>query len=171
MNQPLQPATGTAVARDQATQGTDEVSRFVEQMGVLCEREQMPRIAGRVLGLFLVEGGPLSLREVADRLKVSRASVSTNTRMLAELGLLERVGVKGDRQDYYQLPEAPFEGMLTGVVERMTTIGAFLTDSADRFPEERAAAKARLCGLASFYAAAADAVRSMLLRFGRDRAT
>lgn len=163
----MEPAIQPLAAPRTADDDSDELSRFVEQMGIVCEDERMPRIAGRVFGLFLVEGRPLSLKELADRLQVSRASVSTNTRMLAELGLLERVGVAGDRQDYYQLAPAPFEKLLTGLIARMTTVGDFLSTSAERFPADRADARDRVCGLASFYQATAEAMRSMLRRFGK----
>lgn len=145
----------------------DGFEPFIEQMGVLCEADQMPRIAGRLLGLFLVEEQPLSLREIADRLKVSRASVSTNTRMLARVGLIERIGKPGDRQDYYKIADHPYQQMLSGMVQRMTGIGAFLADAAARFPDDRDVAKERLRQLSSFYGAAADAVSAMIGRFER----
>ena len=33
----------------------DPLARFIEQMGLLCERDNPPRIAGRVLGLLVIE--------------------------------------------------------------------------------------------------------------------
>jgi len=98
--------------RDVETLAPDPVDDFIEKVGLICERDNLPRIAGRVLGFLIVEEGAFSLRELAERLQVSRASVSTNARMLTEIGLAERVARPGDRQDYYQLAPNPFHRML-----------------------------------------------------------
>lgn len=90
----------------------EPLQHFVEKMGLVCEKEGMARIAGRVFGLLLADGTPLSLDEIADRLQVSKASVSTNARMLEQLGLVERVSAPGDRRDFYQVEVDPWERML-----------------------------------------------------------
>jgi DNA-binding transcriptional regulator GbsR (MarR family) len=43
---------------------------------------------------------------------VSKGSVSTNTRLLEGLGLLERVGVPGARQSHYGVRPDAFEGIM-----------------------------------------------------------
>lgn len=139
----------------------DPLSRFVEQMGLMCESENMPRIGGRLFGLFLVEGRPLSLKELADRLQVSRASVSTNARMLADVGILRRVGVPGDRQDYYELSREPFDRLLVGVVQRMRRMTEFLDSALTTFPPDRPDAMQRVKDLALFHRAMADAAERM----------
>jgi len=82
---------------------TDAQARLVERFGVLADRAGMSRIAGRIVGLLLQHPGDLSLDEIAHRLAVSRASVSTEARRLLEAGIVERVGRPGDRKDYYQI--------------------------------------------------------------------
>lgn len=77
--------------------------RFIEQYGLLSEREGLSRIAGRIFALMLVEPGPVSFSELSERLQVSRGSISTNTRLLESFGLIERITKPGDRQDYFQL--------------------------------------------------------------------
>jgi len=79
-----------------------EALSFVESMGVNFERYALPRIGGRLLGLLLVADGPLSLDDLASILRVSRASVSTNVRLILTIGLAELVTRPGDRRDYYQ---------------------------------------------------------------------
>lgn len=131
----------------------DPVAGFVEQMGLLCEAEQMPRIAGRLFGLFLVEEGAFNIRELAQKLNVSRASVSTNARMLAAAGILQRVAMAGDRQDYYELSARPYHQMLSVMIQRLDLAQQAISKAAESFPPERAAAKGRVCGLAEFYRA------------------
>ncbi|RFC64099.1 MarR family transcriptional regulator [Fulvimarina endophytica] len=93
--------------------------RFIERMGDHMELEGMPRIAGRLFGLFLVDPGPISFSELAERLSISRGSISTNTRLLEGKGLIERVDVPGERQDYFRLADRPFVNMIHGITARM----------------------------------------------------
>jgi DNA-binding transcriptional regulator GbsR (MarR family) len=76
-------------------------TQFTDRMGLLFEAEGQPPIAGRIFGCLLVSDDPRSLDQLAEALRVSKASVSTNARMLAEKGMLERVCRPADRHDYY----------------------------------------------------------------------
>ncbi|MGE5249875.1 MAG: GbsR/MarR family transcriptional regulator [Bacteroidota bacterium] len=76
---------------------------FIEGMGMYFESEGVPRIGGRILGLLLAAPGPLSAEELAGRLKVSRASISTNIRMLTATGLVEKVAFLDKRQTHYAM--------------------------------------------------------------------
>lgn len=140
----------------------DPEARFIEQMGLVCEYDNMPRIAGRALGLLIIEEGPFSLRDLADRLQVSRASVSTNARMLTELGFIDHVARPGDRQDYYQLAEDPFRRMLEGKVKGLLKMVSVFSEAADAFPRDREAAIERLREMAAFHQAAADTVTELI---------
>ncbi len=78
-------------------------SWFVEQMGLVAEADALPRIAGRVFGYLLLADAPQSLDEIAAALGVSKASVSTDARLLLERKLVERACRHGDRKDYYRI--------------------------------------------------------------------
>ncbi len=80
-----------------------ETRQFIERMGLAVERMGLTRTFGRLFGLLMVADRPLSLDEIVERLDVSKASVSTNARACEELGLARRVGVRGDRRDYYEI--------------------------------------------------------------------
>jgi DNA-binding MarR family transcriptional regulator len=77
--------------------------QFIERMGMLSEEDGLPRIAGRIFALLLITPGSCSLDEIAESLGVSKASVSTDTRRLAQAGLIERLSRPGERRDYYQI--------------------------------------------------------------------
>ncbi|HET9983984.1 MAG TPA: MarR family transcriptional regulator [Longimicrobiales bacterium] len=79
----------------------DKRMDLLERMGQDFEREGLPRIAGKVIGAVLLRREALSLDELAAGLGVSKASASTNARLLERLGVLERVTRPGDRRDYY----------------------------------------------------------------------
>src|SRR3954470_12569040 len=82
----------------------ETIRGYVDETGLLLEDAGLPRIAGQVLGLFQVcEPETQSLAEIATSLGVSRASVSTSTRLLEHVGFLERTIQPGDRRDYYRL--------------------------------------------------------------------
>ena len=60
----------------------DVRNEFIDTIGEASERFGMARIAGLLKGLLLVSREPISLDEMAQRLEVSKASVSTNIRLL-----------------------------------------------------------------------------------------
>src|SRR4051812_38541175 len=93
--------------------------QFVERAGLLWEADGLPRIAGRIFGLMIIAEDPLSLDQIAEALGVSKASASTDTRLLERLGYLERISKPGDRKDYYCSSARSFEG---GLVERIRRI-------------------------------------------------
>jgi DNA-binding transcriptional regulator GbsR (MarR family) len=151
-----------ALVRDATREPLDQ---FVEQMGLIAQSENLPRIAGRMIGLFLVEGRTYGLKELSERLQVSRASVSTNARLLSQVGLLERVAIPGDRQDYYRLAPEPYSRILGGMVERMNNAHDAIVRAEQSFPAEREDARRRLRDFAAFYRAAADNVDGLIARF------
>ena len=73
----------------------------------------MPRMAGRVLGwMLLADEEEVSLEELTRALGVSKASTSHATRLLEQLGVLERVARPGTRQAYFRLSDDPWGAML-----------------------------------------------------------
>jgi DNA-binding transcriptional regulator GbsR (MarR family) len=82
----------------------DEQDRLIERLGLVFEEsDRMPRIASRILGLLLLTPGECSIDQMAERLQVSRASISVDARRLEECGVVERITRKGDRRDYYRI--------------------------------------------------------------------
>ena len=79
-----------------------DLRQFVESMGVYFGRYGLPRIGGRILGLLIIADRPLSLDDIASTLHVSRASISTNIRLIVASSLAEPFSLPGDRRDYYR---------------------------------------------------------------------
>ena len=84
-------------------------SRFTDRLAVLFENDGQPPIAGRIFGLLLLSDEALSLDQLAESLGVSKASASTNARLLAQLGVVEQVRRQGSRRDYYRMVPDLFE--------------------------------------------------------------
>ena len=112
----------------------ESVQQFVEKMGLICEKEGMARSAGRIFGLLLVSDRPYSLDELAEALQASKASVSTNCRMLEQFGMIARVSSLGDRRDYYRVEGDPWEKMLRVAQERWRMMSQVLSDAAASLP-------------------------------------
>lgn len=137
---------------------------FIERMGLAAEAEGLTRIAGRMNGLFFLFGGPFSFSELAERLQISRGSVSTNVRMLRDLGIIELVTRPGDRQDYYQLAEQPFGRLLTGYLKRLDRMEKIVREADEVLGETLHDSRTRLRDMARFYSAAHDSTRDLIDR-------
>ena len=84
--------------------GAFEEQLFGEEIGLFVERGGLPRMAGHIMGRLLISAPPhQSAGELADSLLASKGSVSTATRLLIQLGLIERVGFPGHRRDYFRI--------------------------------------------------------------------
>ena len=75
---------------------------FIEDLSLIAEAEGVPRIAGRIVGLLLIRHEPLSFDDIVEQIRVSRASVSTNTRLLESRGAIRRVSRLADRKDFFE---------------------------------------------------------------------
>ena len=112
----------------------ESVQQFVERMALICEKEGMPRIGGRIFGYLLATGEALSLDELAETLQASKASVSTNARMLEQFGMVRRVSVMGDRRDFYRAEDDPWESMLRVAQGRWRDMVHVFGEAAQRLP-------------------------------------
>ena len=106
----------------------DRESRFVERSGLIAEREGFSRIAGRIFGLLMLSPTELSLEEIAERLSVSRASVSTEARRLQDHGIVERTSRPGDRKDYYHIAPNHYLRSLEQRFQTLQEMVALLSD-------------------------------------------
>ncbi|HEX8209653.1 MAG TPA: MarR family transcriptional regulator [Longimicrobium sp.] len=145
------------------------VQQFVERMGLLCEREGMPRGAGRMFGLLLIGDRAYSLDELAEKLQASKASVSTNARMLESLGLIERVSSLGDRRDFYRAGDDPWERMLRVAQGRWMDMIQLFDEARESLPADRAVGCERLCGAARFHRLLVDRVEGLIQEWKETR--
>jgi len=97
---------------------------FIEQAGLGAEADGLSRIAGRLFGALLLSAEPRSLDSLVAELAVSKASVSIEARRLLERGVVERVGVAGDRRDYYRVVPHFFTDLVRARVERWGALRA-----------------------------------------------
>ena len=76
-----------------------------------------PRSLGEIYGLLFATPQPLSFQEIADRLKLSKGSVSQGLRFLRTVGAIKPVVVAQDRREFFE-----------PVVELRALVGGFFKE-------------------------------------------
>jgi DNA-binding transcriptional regulator GbsR (MarR family) len=98
-----------------------EERHFVEDVGLFFEQMGFPRMAGRILGRLLICDPPeQSAGQLADALQASKGSLSTMTRLLIQINLVERVGLPGRRRDYFRIRRGAWPHLIKTQMQVMT---------------------------------------------------
>jgi DNA-binding transcriptional regulator GbsR (MarR family) len=98
-----------------------EERHFVEDFSLYFEQMGYPRMAGRILGWLLICDPPAqSAGELADVLGASKGSLSTMTRLLIQVGLIERAGMPGRRRDYFRIKPGAWPQLIKVQMQSMT---------------------------------------------------
>jgi DNA-binding transcriptional regulator GbsR (MarR family) len=124
---------------------------FIEKMGLMFEHAGSTRTHGRMMALMLVTDKPLSLDEMAERLQISKASLSTNARLAVQVGMAQRVSRPGDRKDYYEMTPASFESMVAHRVQAIDVFIHLADDGLAAIETDNATARTRLEKMKEFY--------------------
>lgn len=85
---------------------------FIDKLGFYYESYGIPKIGGRILGYILLIDGPVSAENISSALGISRASVSTNLRLLLNYGFIEKKMVQQGRTDFYVMAKSAWENAL-----------------------------------------------------------
>jgi DNA-binding transcriptional regulator GbsR (MarR family) len=117
---------------------TDEVTRlelrFAEDMGQFFETGGLPRMAGRVWAMLLVTDQPqLSAMQLREALGASAGSISNATRTLLQLGLIERVNVRGERRDYFAARRGASANTIRLRLDRLVAVEDLMTEALEQF--------------------------------------
>lgn len=97
---------------------------------MFCAQEYgVPPIAGRVLGWLMICDPPeQSAGQIAEAIGASRASLTTNIRLLTDTKLVRRRSRPGERTHYYRVDDDAWE---TVVRQRVASLLAFRDIAAD----------------------------------------
>jgi DNA-binding transcriptional regulator GbsR (MarR family) len=124
--------------------GIEDKLHYIEEYGVCMETSGLPRMAGRIVGLLLICTPPhQAADQIASILDASKGTVSTMTRLLMQLGLIEKLGLPGERRDYFRLRQDLWEQMLALQLAELTQMrdlaerGLALLDGASPAEQER----------------------------------
>ena len=140
----------------------DAAEEFIEIMGRHFEEEGTARIAGRLCGLLILTDEPASLDELADRLRVSKGSVSLNARLLENAGIAERVTHAGDRRDFYRIAPDMSTRFLERQIERIKVLDGRMAAARERMEPLSDTVRQRLDRAVAFNGAAVRSLGRML---------
>ena len=88
---------------------TPSVEKFIGGWAEMACKWSVNRTVAQVHALFYLSAHPLSAEDVSSALSVSRSNVSASLRELEGLGLIRPVHVRGDRKQYYETKDNPWE--------------------------------------------------------------
>lgn len=107
--------------------------KFIESISKLCDSFGLNKFVAQLYAVLYLSDGPLSLDEIAERLKVSKGNVSINIRELANWGAVKSVWVKGSRKDYYEanldLKNVILNKLKSAIQKRIGEISSMINES------------------------------------------
>jgi DNA-binding transcriptional regulator GbsR (MarR family) len=124
----------------------DARRRYIETFGDIAARSSLPSIAGRIAAMLYLAPEPLSFSALQKALGVSRASISTNTRLLEYLGTITRIKIKGQRENFFRSAANVNVRTIERELERAQIVeaGRTLAPYATEFPDE---VQAKMAGI------------------------
>ena len=109
-----------------------EKQQFVEEVGIVFEQTGLPQMAGRIFGWLLISDPPhQSTDQLAEALIASKGSISTMTRLLIQIGLIERLSLLGIRHDYFRIKPGAWHQLLKDTVIQTTTFRQLMEKGLD----------------------------------------
>lgn len=143
---------------------------FVEEMGALFERLGNGRMTGRVWGyLLIVDAEQVSAGDLAAALGASPSAISTATRVLISLGLVDRIRLSGERRDYFTIHHGAILSLMRRQSEAFNLARDMAARALDRFGE-REIARPHLRELFDVYSWFATEYPALIDRFLDERA-
>jgi DNA-binding transcriptional regulator GbsR (MarR family) len=150
--------------------GEVDMRQFVEDVGLLYGEMGFPRMAGRIFGWLLVCEPPhQSADQLANTVEASKGSISSMTRLLIQMGMVEKIGIPGRRDTYYRIRSGSWSELMRNSLTNMTAMRKLadrgLELLSDRAPESRQ----RLQEVRDFHAFLEREIPSLLDRYEQGR--
>jgi DNA-binding transcriptional regulator GbsR (MarR family) len=147
-----------------------EERHFTEDFGLYFEQMGYPRMAGRILGWLLICNPPIqSAGELAEVLQASKGSLSTMTRLLIQVGLIERVGLPGQRRDYFRIKPGAWPQLIKGQMQSMIGLHQMVERGLVMLQDRDPALQERLREAHDLYAFLERELPALLKRWEQER--
>ena len=108
------------------------VRRMIETAGHTTQSLGVGRVLGQIYACLYFSPGPRSLNDLTRALGISKGSASMGVRQLDQWGALDKVWVKGDRKDYYQVKDTMGRIMRNAIADlagkRLTAFAGLLDE-------------------------------------------
>jgi DNA-binding transcriptional regulator GbsR (MarR family) len=135
---------------------------FIERMGAALESQGLPRHAGRIFALLMLADEPLTLEEIAEELRISSGSASSNTRLLESLDIVERFTPRGERRVRHRVHEVPLPRLLSGTIGRLGKLTSTIREARTQLNSNRRTTVKRLKGMEEAFERFMESLRALL---------
>ena len=82
----------------------EEIKKQVERIGIVCDKDGFPPLAGRLLGFLMLAEPPYkSFDEIVEFLQASKSAVSNTLKFLETQGMVDYTTFPGDRKRYFRM--------------------------------------------------------------------
>lgn len=118
---PLASTVSGGVASDRLVDGDGDAVSAISQgeaevIAIFVQMTQVlgvPRSLGEIYGLLFATPQPLVFQDIADRLRLSKGSVSQGLRFLRSVGAIKPVVIPGDRREFFE-PVVELRALVSG---------------------------------------------------------
>lgn len=146
------------------------MKQFVEDVGIVYEEMGWPRMAGRIFGwLLLCEPPHQSAEELANVVEASKGSISSMTRLLIQMGLVERMGLPGKRGTYYRIKPGSWSELMRTRMSHLTAIRELAEQGLNLIASDEPESRRRLQELRDFHAFLEQEIPALLDRYDQER--
>ena len=147
-----------------------EQKHFIEDMSLYFEQMGMPRMAGRVLGVLLISDPPeQSLNDLCAVLQASKSALSTTTRLLAEMGLIERVSSARPREVAFRFKAGGWVVFMRMRLKLMASLHQIAEQGLELLKDEPPALRERLQEAHDMFSQIEEDLPVLLRRIENDR--
>lgn len=109
--------------RAEALEWVERVAKYT------ADQDGLPLIAGRVLGWLVICDPPeQSAGQIAEAIGASRASLTTNLRLLGSVGFLTQVTRPGERTVYYRVDDEAWARVVERQIASLVRFGEIMHD-------------------------------------------
>jgi DNA-binding transcriptional regulator GbsR (MarR family) len=150
----------------------DEKQHFVEDVALVFEEIGLTRMAGRILGWLLISNPPhQSADELAEALQASKGSISTMTRLLIQIDLIERVSFPGDRRDYFRMMPDVWAQLLRARLSQITDLHQLAEEGLELLEAEPPELRQRIQDMHDLYSYVETELPVLIERWEQKRAS
>lgn len=148
------------------------IQHFAEETGLLWESLGAPRMAGRILGWLLVcEPAEQTAAEIAEALHASKGSISTNTRVLIRMGLIEKVAIPGERSTRLRIAPGAWRKTIGNKGHGLAIFRDHAAQGLDKLGGSSPSRRARLSEMHDIYAFFTDRYPQLLAEYDEWKAS
>ncbi|WP_238625563.1 GbsR/MarR family transcriptional regulator [Aggregatilinea lenta] len=143
---------------------------YAEEVGLYFEHLGLTRMAGRILGWLMVCDPPhQTINELADALQASKGSISTMTRALIQMGIVERFGIPGQRRDLFRVRSGGWAAVVEGGVDEYARFRQLAERGLGLLEDEPPEARARLEDMRDVYGFFEREMPGLIEKFKQER--